>query len=147
MGVVQRRIGVCAALVVLLAIPGCRRTKYPLGKLSVRVIDARNNNPVRLTAVDLYKLTPSGKVYWRASSTDSAGIAVLGARNGGVIEGDYVISISDRTWHKLAPGETNDRPVTIKAGNDTVVTFRVVPRLPQKIPASAKIPPSAKISP
>ena len=146
MGVVQRRIGIYAGLVVLLATPGCR-PKYPVGKLSVRVIDARNNNPVRLTAVDLYKLTPSGKVYWRASSTDSAGIAVLGARNGGVIEGDYVISISDRTWHKLAPGETNDRPVTIKAGNDTVVTFRVVPRLPQKIPASAKIPPSAKISP
>jgi 5-hydroxyisourate hydrolase-like protein (transthyretin family) len=122
---------------------GCSRlsTKYPLGKLSVRVIDAHNNNPVHLTAVDLYKLTPSGKVYWRASSTDSAGIAVLGAKNGGVIEGDYVIHITDRTWHKLAPGETNDRPVTIKAGDDTVVTFRVVARLPVRIPASAKISP------
>jgi hypothetical protein len=121
---------------------GCSRlsTKYPLGKLSVRVIDAQNK-PVRLAAVDLYKLTPSGKVYWRASSTDSAGIAVLGAKNGGVIEGDYVINISDRTWHKLAPGETNDRPVTIKAGDDTVVTFRVVARLPMRIPASAKISP------
>jgi hypothetical protein len=115
-------------------------TKYPLGKLSVRVIDAQNK-PVRLAAVDLYKLTPSGKVYWRASSTDSAGIAVLGAKNGGVIEGDYVINISDRTWHKLAPGETNDRPVTIKAGDDTVVTFRVVARLPMRIPASVKISP------
>jgi hypothetical protein len=121
---------------------GCSRlsTKYPLGKLSVRVIDAQNK-PVRLAAVDLYRLTPSGKVYWRASSTDSAGIAVLGAKNGGVIEGDYVINISDRTWHKLAPGETNDRPVTIKAGDDTVVTFRVVARLPMRIPASAKISP------
>jgi hypothetical protein len=142
MRVVHRRIAVHAALVVLLATMGCSRlsTKYPLGKLSVRVIDAQNK-PVRLAAVDLYKLTPSGKVYWRASSTDSAGIAVLGAKNGGVIEGDYVINISDRTWHKLAPGETNDRPVTIKAGDDTVVTFRVVARLPMRIPASAKISP------
>ncbi|HEY5023023.1 MAG TPA: hypothetical protein VII30_11120 [Gemmatimonadaceae bacterium] len=142
MRVVHRRIAVHAALVVLLATMGCSRlsTKYPLGKLSVRVIDAQNK-PVRLAAVDLYKLTPSGKVYWRASSTDSAGIAVLGAKNGGVIEGDYVINISDRTWHKLAPGETNDRPVTIKAGDDTVVTFRVVPRLPMRIPASAKMSP------
>jgi hypothetical protein len=141
MRVVHRRIGVHAALLVLLATPGCRpSTKYPLGKLSVRVIDAQNK-PVRLTAVDLYKLTPSGKVYWRASSTDSAGIAVLGAKNGGVIEGDYVINISDRTWHKLAPGETNDRPVTIKAGDDTVVTFRVVARLPLRIPSSAKLSP------
>jgi 5-hydroxyisourate hydrolase-like protein (transthyretin family) len=142
MRVVPWRIGVHAALLVLLATLGCRpSTKYPLGKLSVRVIDARNNDPVRLTAVDLYRLTPSGKVYWRASSTDSVGIAVLGAKDGGVIEGDYVINVSDRTWHKLAPGETNDRPVTIKAGDDTVVTFRVVPRLPMKIPASAKISP------
>ncbi len=142
MRAVHRRIAVHAALVVLLATMGCSRlsTKYPLGKLSVRVIDAQNK-PVRLAAVDLYRLTPSGKVYWRASSTDSAGIAVLGAKNGGVIEGDYVINISDRTWHKLAPGETNDRPVTIKAGDDTVVTFRVVARLPMRIPASAKISP------
>jgi len=131
MRVVHRRIAVHAALVVLLATMGCSRlsTKYPLGKLSVRVLDAQNK-PVRLTAVDLYKVTPSGKVYWRASSTDSAGIAVLGAKNGGVIEGDYLIHITDITWHKLAPGETNDRAVTIKAGDDTVVTFRVVARLP-----------------
>jgi hypothetical protein len=114
--------------------------KYPLGKLSVRVIDAQNK-PVRLTAVDLYKVTPSGKVYWRASSTDSAGIAVLGAKNGGVIEGDYLIHITDITWHKLAPGETNDRPVTIKAGDDTVITFRVVARLPVRLPPRATIPP------
>ena len=142
MRVVHRRICVHAALAVLLATLGCSRpsTKYPLGKLSVRMIDAQNK-PVRLTAVDLYKLTPSGKVYWRASSTDSAGIAVLGAKNGGVTEGDYVIHISDRTWHKLALGETNDRPVTVKAGDDTVVTFRVVPRLPVRIPPSAKISP------
>jgi hypothetical protein len=142
MRVVHRRIGVHVALVVLLATLGCSRlsTKYPLGKLSVRVIDGQNK-PVRLTAVDLYKLTPSGKVYWRASTTDSAGIAVLGAKNGGVIEGDYVIHIIDRTWHKLASGETNDKPVTIKAGDDTVVTFRVVARLPMRIPASAKISP------
>jgi hypothetical protein len=142
MRVVHRRIGVHATLVVLLATLGCSRpsTKYPLGKLSVRVIDAQNK-PVRLTAVDLYKVTPSGKVYWRASSTDSAGIAVLGAKNGGVIEGDYLIHITDITWHKLAPGETNDRPVTIKAGDDTVITFRVVARVPVRLPPRATIPP------
>jgi hypothetical protein len=93
------------------------------------VLDALNN-PVRGASVDLYKLTPSGKVYWRASSTDSAGIAVLGAKNGGVIEGDYAIHVGFITWHDLGPGETNDRPVTVKAGDDTVVTFRVVARVP-----------------
>jgi hypothetical protein len=142
MRVLHPRIGAHAALFVLLATLGCSRssTSYPLGKLSVRVIDAQNK-PVRLTAVDLYKLTPSGKVYWRASSTDSAGIAVLGAKNGGVIEGDYLIHITDITWHKLAPGETNDRPVTIKAGDGTVITFRVVARVPVRLPPRATIPP------
>jgi hypothetical protein len=71
-------------------------------------------------------MTPSGKVYWRASSTSSDGIAIFGAKDGGVIEGDYVIHVSFTTRNDLAPGETNDRPVTVKAGDDTVITFRVV---------------------
>jgi hypothetical protein len=102
---------------------------YPLGKLAVKVLDDQNK-PVRGAAADLYKLTPSGRVYWRASRTDSAGIAVLGAQNGGVIEGDYQIHVSTITWDELVPGETNDKSVTLKAGDDTVVTFRVRPRLP-----------------
>jgi hypothetical protein len=125
---IHSRIGARAALAVVLAIPGCGKS-YPLGKLAVRVVDV-DNSPVRGAAADLYKVTPSGKVYWRASRTDSTGVAVLGAKNGGVIAGDYIINVSFISWHKLAPGEENDRPVTIKAGDDTVVTFRVVKRLP-----------------
>lgn len=122
-----------AALTILAALSGMiacgRREHYPLGKLAVKVIDDQNK-PVRGAAADLYKLTPSGRVYWRASRTDSSGIAVLGAQNGGVIEGDYLIHVSFITWHELVPGETNDKSVTLKAGEDTVITFRVRPRLP-----------------
>jgi hypothetical protein len=130
MRIVRPRIGALAALTMLLATLGCNQstTIYPLGKLSVQVLDA-NNAPVRGAAADLYKMTTSGKVYWRASSTSSDGIAVFGAKDDGVIEGDYVIHVSFIDSHELAPGETNDRPVTLKAGDDTVVIFRVVARL------------------
>jgi len=128
--ILQRRIHASIALAVILGIPACKETRhYPLGKVAVRVLDA-NSKPVRGAAADLYKLTPTGKVYWRASRTDSAGIAVLGAKDGGIIQGDYLIHVSFISWHDLAKGETNDRPITIKEGDDTLVTFRVVARLP-----------------
>lgn len=131
MRISERRIRVCAAFAGLFLIAGCGWTRhYPLGKLAVRIIDVRSNKPVPGAAVDLYKLTPSGKVYWRASRTDDEGVAVLGAKNGGVIQGDYVIHVSFISWHDLAPGESNDRPITIKEGDDTLVTFRALARLP-----------------
>lgn len=123
------------AFTAVAAFPGliaCKGSEhFPLGKLAVRVIDIQDK-PVRGAAADLFKLTPSGKVYWRASSTDSAGIAVLGAKDGGVIEGDYQIHISFINWQELAPGETNDKSVTLKQGDDTVVTFRARARLPRR---------------
>jgi hypothetical protein len=121
------------ALIVAAALPGliaCSGTEhYPLGKLAVRVIDVEDK-PIRGAAADLFKVTPSGKVYWRASRTDSSGMAVFGAKDGGVIEGDYQIHISFINWQELVPGETNDKSLTLKQGDDTVVTFRARPRLP-----------------
>ncbi len=130
MRIFRRGFRASIALAVVLGIPACKETRhYPLGKVAVRILDA-NSKPVRGAAADLYKITPAGKVYWRASRTDSAGIAVLGAKDGGVIQGDYLIHVSFITWHKLANGETNDRPLTIKEGDDTVVTFRAVAKVP-----------------
>jgi hypothetical protein len=130
--VASSRIVTGAGFIALLVSAGCGMFghHYPLGKLSVLALEAGTNKPVQGEAVDLYKLTPKGKVYWRGSYTSRNGIAVLGAKDGGVIEGNYVVHISDITWHKLAPGEANDRPVTIRKGDDTVLTFRVVQRLP-----------------
>src|SRR3954462_8738259 len=127
----KRNPGPRAVLALIVALAACNQSSgtYPLGKLAARVIDA-NDRPLRGAAADLYKITPSGKVYWRASSTDSMGVAVFGAKDGGVIAGDYIIHISFITWDDLAPGETNDRPITVGAGDDTVVTFRAVARTP-----------------
>jgi hypothetical protein len=131
MRILRPRIGTLAALAMLVAIFGCNLStgNYPLGKLSVHVVDA-NNAPVRGAAADLYKMVQGEKVYWRASSTSIDGVAVFGAKDGGVVEGDYIVHVSFIDLHDLAPGETNDRPVTIKAGDDTVVNFKVVARLP-----------------
>lgn len=109
----------------------CTRS-YPLGKLSVQTVDA-NNAPVGGVAADLFKVTPSGKVYWRASRTGGNGFAAFGEKNGGVIEGDYVVRVSLMPWQKLAPGEANDRAVRLKAGDTTVITFRVVPKTPVRL--------------
>jgi hypothetical protein len=117
----------------------CRRS-YPLGKLSVRTVDA-NNAPVSAVAADLFKNTPSGLVYWRASRTGLNGFAIFGEKNGGVIEGDYIIRVSPMPWLKLAPGEANDRAVKLKEGDNIVVTFRIVPIVPKK--SGSPIPPYA----
>jgi hypothetical protein len=117
-----RLFSLCLALTV-----ACGR-RYPLGRLAARVVDA-NNVPVGGVAADLYKLTPSGHIYWRATRTSSDGIAVFGGKSG-VIEGEYVVHVTLMPWHKLAPGEQNDRAVTVKEGDDVVVSFRVVAKLP-----------------
>ncbi len=114
-------------IVLLLAVAiSCKR--YPLGRLAARVVDA-NNAPVGGVAADLYKVTPSGNVYWRAARTSGNGMAVFGGKQG-VIEGEYIVHVTLMPWQKLAPGEKNDRAVRLRADSDVTVSFRVVPRVP-----------------
>jgi hypothetical protein len=96
--------------------------------LAAQVIDA-DDHPVGGVAADLYKVTSAGHVYWRAARTGANGRAMFGG-NAGVIEGDYVVHVNLLPWHMLAPGEQNDRAIRVNAGDDNVVSFHVVPRLP-----------------
>ena len=96
-----------------------------VGKLSAKVVDA-NNVGVQGANADLYKVVESGALLWRASSTGSSGIAVFGASEGGVVAGDYYIHVSFITNNQLAAGETNDKQVTVKEGDDLVVTFHTI---------------------
>jgi hypothetical protein len=97
----------------------------PVGKLSAQVVDATGAGVQGVNA-DLYKVIEGSSVLWRASLTSSNGIAVFGASDGGVATGDYFIHLSFITNYKLAAGETNDKTVTVNAGDDDVVTFHVV---------------------
>jgi 5-hydroxyisourate hydrolase-like protein (transthyretin family) len=101
----------------------------PVGKLSAQVVDA-NGAGVQGVNADLYKVIEGSSVLWRASLTSSNGIAVFGASDGGVATGDYFIHLSFITNYKLAAGETNDKTVTVNAGDDDVVTFHVVSGAP-----------------
>jgi hypothetical protein len=62
--------------------------------------------------------------------TSSDGTAVFGAAEGGVGAGDYYIHVSFSSNHELAVGETNDRPVSVVAGDNTVITFHAVAKGP-----------------
>lgn len=123
---IPRACGFLTMIVAALTLACGRR--YPLGRLAAQVVDA-NNHPVGGVAADLYKLTPAGHVYWRAARTSANGIAIFGGKDG-VIDGEYIVHVTLMPWHMFAPGEKNDRTVRVKAGDDTVVSFRVVPRLP-----------------
>lgn len=125
-----RRFQSLLAFGLLLGSVGCSLTEnYPLGNLSVRVLDA-NNAGVQGALLDLYKIENGFPIHWRATSSSTDGTAVFGESDGGVIEGQYFVRVRFTTAHELAPGESNDRPVTVREGDDIVITFRVVPQAP-----------------
>lgn len=127
----RRRIGPLAIFAILCTTLSCGSSTdtAPLGKLSIRVIDANNAGIFGIDA-DLYKGVAGSGVLWRASLTSSDGTAVFGAADGGVGPGDYYIHLTFHSNHQLAAGETNDRPVTVKGGDDIVVTFHAVTKYP-----------------
>jgi hypothetical protein len=127
----RRKLTALLAFGLLLGAMGCDLTTttatYPLGRLSAQVVDA-NNAGVQGELLDLYKVEAGTPILWRASITGSNGIGQFGASEAGVIAGEYFIRVRFTTQHELAPGESNDRPVTVNEGDDIVVTFRVVPK-------------------
>jgi hypothetical protein len=127
----RRRIAPIAILAILCTSLSCNSatSTSPIGKLSARVVDANNVGIFGVDA-DLYKLAGGGAQLWRASLTSSNGVAVFGASDGGVAIGDYFIRVTFHSNHDLAPSETNDRPVTVREGDDLVVTFHAVARGP-----------------
>lgn len=123
MPMARRRFLPFLAFGAILVATSCNITEtYPLGKLSARVVDA-NGVGIQGVFLDLYKLEVEGPLLWRASVTGSDGVGEFGARDGGVIEGDYFIRVKFNSQHELAPGESNDRPVTVMEGDEIVVTF------------------------
>lgn len=131
MRVTRSRISAIPALMCLVASIACNdsTSASALGDLSAQVVDA-NNVGVPSVKADLYKVFAGGSVLWRSGLTSSNGVAVFGATEGGVVAGDYYIHLSFVTSYRLATGETNDKPVTVNAGDNDVVTFHVVPATP-----------------
>jgi hypothetical protein len=127
----RRPIAPLAILVILCTTLSCGSSTgtVPLGKLSIRVVDANNAGIFGVDA-DLYKGVVGSGVLWRASLTSNDGTAVFGAADGGVVAGNYYIHLTFHSNHQLAVGETNDRPVTVGGGDDIVITFHAVTKDP-----------------
>jgi hypothetical protein len=124
----RRQFTLLATFGLLLGPLGCDvTTTYPLGRLSAQVVDP-NNAGVQGVLLNLYKVEGGRSILWRGSITSSDGSGEFGASDGGVIAGEYFIRVRFVTQHELAPGESNDRPVTVNEGDNIVVTFRVVPK-------------------
>ncbi len=123
----RRRVSTLAACAVLLGSAGCTITDtYALGDLRARVVD-QNNVGIQGVLLDLYKMQGSNAVYWRATATSANGVGVFGERDGGVVPGDYFVRVSFVSQHRLAAGQTNDRPVTVAEGDDITLTFIAEP--------------------
>lgn len=124
----RRRFLPVVGLALLFSTVSCNVTEtYPVGSVSAEVLN-QNNAGVQGVRLDLYRVEGDASIPWRETVTNSNGIGVFGERDGGVIEGDYFIRLILSPTMELAPGEFNDRSVLIREGDNTTVTFRVVPR-------------------
>lgn len=126
----RRRFLSLVGLALLSGSVGCNSTETtPTGNVSAQVLN-QNNAGVSGSLVELYRNETGGAILWRSAITGSTGVAIFGAGEGGVIVGDYFIRLTVTPSNELAPGETNDRPVTVTNGGFATVTFRLVPRTP-----------------
>ncbi|HMJ16820.1 MAG TPA: hypothetical protein VK478_00385 [Gemmatimonadaceae bacterium] len=127
----RRGIEALAVLAILGTTLSCGSSTStgPVGQLSIKVVD-QNNAGVFGVSGDLYKVVSGGGLLWRRSLTSADGTAVFGAADGGVGAGDYYIHVAFSSNHELAVGETNDRPVSVVAGDNTVITFHAVAKGP-----------------
>lgn len=121
-----------AGFLLLSAAVACSDSTSPnTGTIAVQVVDA-NGAGVQLVNVDLYKVIGADAVAWRAASTSSNGMASFGVGDGGIVAGNYYVHLSFVTGYRLAPGETNDKTVTVQGGDNLSVMFHVVPSGPSQ---------------
>lgn len=99
--------------------------KFPdPGQIVVHVADS-SGKPVSNVLVELR--TPDLGLVWRSGSTDAGGRVEIGQSQGGVLPGDYAVTIKLPTGYALAPGQAASTPVTIKSNQQTDVIVMLAP--------------------
>lgn len=98
-------------------------TNYVTGVVTVTVTDT-NNAPV--SGVQFNLMLPDNATTWRTIVTGSDGKGTFGSEDGGVVLAQaYLVVFPSQVQWNLAPGETNNKPVTA-VGNQTVnVNFKI----------------------
>ena len=95
-------------------------TAIPTGRLVVEVTDT-SNAPVPNVPVTLRLLNDSS--VWRTTQTGTDGRAEVGAEDGGVLTGDYLVQVTPPAGYRIPPAATH--PVPLRIVTDSTVTLRV----------------------
>lgn len=117
---------VAVLAVVLLSAAGCNAAateSFPLGQVVVVVTDT-NNAPV--SQIQLNLMLPDKATLWRTAVTGSDGTAQFGSGEGGVLVQSYLVRFPSSIQYALAPGETNDKPVTAIENQTVTVQLKLM---------------------
>ena len=99
--------------------------KFPdPGHIVIHVADSLGK-PVPNVLVELR--TPDLGLVWRSGSTALGGRVEIGQSQGGVLPGDYAVTIKLPTGYALGPGQAASTPVTIKSNQQTDVVVTLTP--------------------
>jgi len=120
--IVRMLLGVALVTTALSACGDFSTTPVSLGRVTVAVRD-QNGTGVPLVAVDL--IVTGGSTIWRSIRTSSDGTGEFGKEDGGVKAQSYIVRVTPPPTYTLAPGETNDKPVTAVMGQTQHVDFRL----------------------
>ena len=95
-------------------------TVIPTGRLVVEVVDT-SNAPVPDVPVTLLLLSDSS--VWRTGRTGADGKVEIGAEDGGVLTGDYLVRVSPPAGYRILPTEIH--PVPLRIRTDSTLTVQV----------------------
>ncbi len=115
------------ALLTSAALAGCEDFSSDpelLSIVTVSVVDDKNAGVAGI-AVDL--LLSDRTTVSQTKRTNSTGLGVFAVDDGAVIPQSFVVRVQmSGSGYLLAPGETNDKPVTLVVGRAGAVVFKVV---------------------
>jgi hypothetical protein len=118
-----RSIALSGSLVFVAACNDTTGSNYPLGTVTVTVVDV-NNVPVSGVEFDL--MLPDKATTWRTLVTGADGKGTFGLEDGGqVLVQDYLVLFPSQVQWNLAPGETNYKPVTAVENQTVNVNFKL----------------------
>jgi hypothetical protein len=117
--------------IVATAVAGCdsgsSNEPVQLGRVTVTVKDDANT-PLSGILVNLYA-SGNTATPWAATTTGANGSAEFSADAGGVKAQSYIARVMTLTNYNFATGETNNKPVTVVAGQTANVTFTLTKKV------------------
>jgi len=113
-------------LLLAAAATGCTDFSSPPDSLGQLFVTARDNAGAGVGGINFTLLLNDRATEWAKVSTSANGTGEFRSADGGVLPQTYVIRFDDINGnYKLATNETNNKPVTVVAGQEFTVTFNI----------------------